>query len=132
MSPNYHSADFQEIGRKFFNPLNANLVNFSRKNDLNYNSVDYTQTQTDSHAEAFRMHNIPHVIFLLKMTLFTFTLFRLRYTLFDSSVNWCYYTEPQKHLNNRKLYWPRAKVSQFFVNTLQTKSRMSEAILFAV
>ena len=59
------------------------------------------------------MHNNPDFIFLPKMTLFTFTLFWFRYTLFDSNVNWCYYTEPQKHLNNRKLYWPRAKVSQF-------------------
>ncbi|WP_262694848.1 GMC family oxidoreductase [Kordiimonas aquimaris] len=25
-------------------------------------------------------------------------------------MNWNYWTEPQKHLNNRKLYWPRGKV----------------------
>ena len=23
--------------------------------------------------------------------------------------NWCYYTEPQKHLGDRKMYWPRGK-----------------------
>ena len=24
--------------------------------------------------------------------------------------NWCYWTTPQKHVNNRQLYWPRARV----------------------
>ena len=34
----------------------------------------------------------------------------LMYTLCDPVVNWCYYTTPQKHANNRSFYWPRAKV----------------------
>lgn len=27
----------------------------------------------------------------------------------NSKANWAYWTEPQRHLNNRKLYWPRGK-----------------------
>ncbi|MFC3711589.1 GMC family oxidoreductase [Sphingoaurantiacus capsulatus] len=27
----------------------------------------------------------------------------------NSKANWSYWTEPQRHLNNRKLYWPRGK-----------------------
>ena len=34
----------------------------------------------------------------------------LMYNLIDDKVNWYYHTEPQKHLNNRKLYWPRGRV----------------------
>jgi choline dehydrogenase len=30
--------------------------------------------------------------------------------LFKTSVDWNYSTEPEPHLNNRKLYWPRGKV----------------------
>ncbi|KAK2170176.1 hypothetical protein LSH36_4g21009 [Paralvinella palmiformis] len=34
----------------------------------------------------------------------------LMYTLCDPSVNWCFYTTPQKHVNGRSFYWPRGKV----------------------
>ena len=34
----------------------------------------------------------------------------LMYTLADPKYNWCYNTTPQKHVNNRTMYWPRAKV----------------------
>ncbi len=30
--------------------------------------------------------------------------------LFKSEVDWCYYTDDQRHLNGRKLYWPRGRV----------------------
>lgn len=30
--------------------------------------------------------------------------------LFKTEYDWSYYTEPQHHLHNRRLYWPRAKV----------------------
>ncbi|MFB2773234.1 GMC family oxidoreductase [Pelatocladus sp. BLCC-F211] len=30
--------------------------------------------------------------------------------LFKTEYDWAYYTEPQSHLNNRQLYWPRGKV----------------------
>jgi len=30
--------------------------------------------------------------------------------LFKSECDWAYFTEPQPHLHNRKLYWPRGKV----------------------
>lgn len=30
--------------------------------------------------------------------------------LFKTEVDWAYYTEPEPHLNNRRLYWPRGKV----------------------
>ena len=30
--------------------------------------------------------------------------------LFKSAVDWNYTTEPQKHVNGRKLYWPRGKM----------------------
>jgi choline dehydrogenase len=30
--------------------------------------------------------------------------------LFKSPCDWAYYTEPQSHLNGRRLYWPRGKV----------------------
>jgi choline dehydrogenase len=33
----------------------------------------------------------------------------LQFTITDPSINWDYWTEPQKNLNNRKLYWPRGK-----------------------
>jgi choline dehydrogenase len=31
-------------------------------------------------------------------------------TLFKTERDWAYYTEPQPHLNNRKLFWPRGKM----------------------
>jgi len=34
----------------------------------------------------------------------------LMYTLFDPYYNWCYYTEPQPHCDNRSMYWPRGKM----------------------
>ena len=34
----------------------------------------------------------------------------LTYNLGDEKYNWYYHTEPQAHMNNRKLYWPRGKV----------------------
>ena len=34
----------------------------------------------------------------------------LMYTLKNPKYNWCYYTTPQPHMNNRSCYWPRAKV----------------------
>src|SRR5260370_27515788 len=30
--------------------------------------------------------------------------------LFKGPCDWAYYTEPEAHLENRKLYWPRGKV----------------------
>ena len=33
----------------------------------------------------------------------------LQFTITDPSINWDYWTEPQKHLNDRALYWPRGK-----------------------
>ncbi|PWE16381.1 glucose-methanol-choline oxidoreductase [Marinicauda salina] len=33
----------------------------------------------------------------------------LQFAMTDESINWDYWTEPQKHLNDRKLYWPRGK-----------------------
>ncbi|USG63084.1 choline dehydrogenase [Sneathiella marina] len=33
----------------------------------------------------------------------------LSYPMHTASLAWQYYTEPQKYLNNRKLYWPRGK-----------------------
>jgi len=30
--------------------------------------------------------------------------------LFKTEVDWAYETEPQEHLNGRKLYWPRGKM----------------------
>lgn len=33
----------------------------------------------------------------------------LSYPMHSSSLSWQYYTEPQEHLNNRKIYWPRGK-----------------------
>ncbi len=33
----------------------------------------------------------------------------LQFTITDSSINWDYWTEPQKNLDGRKLYWPRGK-----------------------
>ena len=27
----------------------------------------------------------------------------------NSKANWAYWTEPQRHLDNRRLYWPRGK-----------------------
>ena len=33
----------------------------------------------------------------------------LQFTITDPSINWDYWTEPQKNLNDRKLYWPRGK-----------------------
>jgi choline dehydrogenase len=34
----------------------------------------------------------------------------LTFNLGDDKYNWYYHTEPQIHMNNRKLYWPRGKV----------------------
>ena len=34
----------------------------------------------------------------------------LMYNLCDDKYNWYYHTEPQKHCNNRKMYWPRGRV----------------------
>ncbi|WLD57228.1 choline dehydrogenase [Salinispirillum sp. LH 10-3-1] len=34
----------------------------------------------------------------------------LMYNLKGDRYNWYYHTEPQEHMNNRKLYWPRGKV----------------------
>ena len=33
----------------------------------------------------------------------------LSYPMHSASLAWQYYTEPQEHLNNRKIYWPRGK-----------------------
>lgn len=34
----------------------------------------------------------------------------LTYNLFDDRYNWCYFTDPNKALSGRKMYWPRGKV----------------------
>ena len=34
----------------------------------------------------------------------------LMYNLCDDKYNWYYNTEPQEHLNNRRVYWPRGRV----------------------
>ena len=34
----------------------------------------------------------------------------LMYTLFNSNFNFCYWTEKQKFMNNRSMYWPRARM----------------------
>ena len=34
----------------------------------------------------------------------------LQFAITDESTNWSYWTEPEKELGNRKLYWPRGKV----------------------
>ncbi|MCR9213883.1 MAG: choline dehydrogenase [Proteobacteria bacterium] len=34
----------------------------------------------------------------------------LSYPMHSPSLAWQYYTEPQEHLNNRKIYWPRGKL----------------------
>lgn len=34
----------------------------------------------------------------------------LMYNLMDDKYNWYYHTEPQKFMDNRRLYWPRGKV----------------------
>lgn len=34
----------------------------------------------------------------------------LTYNLMDDKYNWYYHTEPQQHMDGRKLYWPRGKV----------------------
>lgn len=31
-------------------------------------------------------------------------------TMFHTGVNWAYYTEPEPHLDGRRIYWPRGKV----------------------
>lgn len=31
-------------------------------------------------------------------------------TMFNPKYNWCFYTEPDPGMNNRKIYWPRGKV----------------------
>ncbi|MGJ3231436.1 MAG: GMC family oxidoreductase [Oceanicaulis sp.] len=33
----------------------------------------------------------------------------LQFTITDKKINWNYWTEPQKNLDNRKLFWPRGK-----------------------
>ena len=30
-------------------------------------------------------------------------------TMFNARVNWCFYTEPELHMNGRRVYWPRGK-----------------------
>jgi choline dehydrogenase len=30
-------------------------------------------------------------------------------TMWDTKINWCYYTEPEPNMNGRKIYWPRGK-----------------------
>ncbi|MDQ6771009.1 MAG: GMC family oxidoreductase N-terminal domain-containing protein, partial [Gemmatimonadota bacterium] len=30
-------------------------------------------------------------------------------TMFNPRVNWCFYTEPERAMNGRKIYWPRGK-----------------------
>ena len=30
-------------------------------------------------------------------------------TMFNPKVNWCFYTEPQPEMNQRRIYWPRGK-----------------------
>ena len=34
----------------------------------------------------------------------------LVYNLHDDKYNWYYHTEPQKHCNDRTMYWPRGRV----------------------
>ncbi|XP_033755860.1 choline dehydrogenase, mitochondrial-like [Pecten maximus] len=34
----------------------------------------------------------------------------LKYNLYDDKYNWYYHTEPEPHLNNRVIYWPRGRV----------------------
>ena len=34
----------------------------------------------------------------------------LVYNLHDDKYNWYYHTKPQKHCNDRKMYWPRGRV----------------------
>ncbi|PIO36433.1 hypothetical protein AB205_0135770, partial [Aquarana catesbeiana] len=34
----------------------------------------------------------------------------LMYNLCDDKFNWAYHTEPQKHMDNRVMYWPRGRV----------------------
>ena len=34
----------------------------------------------------------------------------LTYNLCDDKYNWYYHTLPQKHVNNRVMYWPRGRV----------------------
>ncbi|ESO87793.1 hypothetical protein LOTGIDRAFT_179199 [Lottia gigantea] len=34
----------------------------------------------------------------------------LMYNLCDDDYNWFYHTEPEKHMNNRVMYWPRGRV----------------------
>jgi choline dehydrogenase len=34
----------------------------------------------------------------------------LTFNLADDRYNWCYWTEPQEHVNNRRLSWPRGRV----------------------
>lgn len=34
----------------------------------------------------------------------------LMYNLCDNKYNWYYHTEPEKHMNNRVMYWPRGRV----------------------
>ncbi|KAA5803700.1 glucose-methanol-choline oxidoreductase [Alkalicaulis satelles] len=33
----------------------------------------------------------------------------LQFAITDEAINWNYWTEPQRHLHGRKLYWPRGK-----------------------
>ncbi len=34
----------------------------------------------------------------------------LMYNLCDNKYNWCYHTVPQRHCNDRVMYWPRGRV----------------------
>jgi choline dehydrogenase len=34
----------------------------------------------------------------------------LTYNLMSDRVNWSYQTEPQRHMDGRRLYWPRGRV----------------------
>ena len=31
-------------------------------------------------------------------------------TMFNEKYNWCFYTQPDPEMNNRRIYWPRGKV----------------------
>jgi len=33
----------------------------------------------------------------------------LQFAITEESINWNYWTQPQRQLNDRKLYWPRGK-----------------------
>jgi len=39
----------------------------------------------------------------------------LMYLLKNPKYSWCYETEPQPNMNNRRLFWPRGKVVELVV-----------------